>query len=94
MMAWLCVIPCCSAVAQTASADWGRIVDRGFVKPPFDKNITCDGARQSVALEGLPEKPLGRMTFEHCVFHTKKLMSRQEADDVVVTDVKDEVIHR
>ena len=55
-------------------------------------NITCDGARQSVALEGLPEKPLGRITLEHCVFHAKKLMTRQDAGDVVITDVQDQVV--
>jgi polygalacturonase len=56
------------------------------------EHLTCDGARQSVSLTGLPEKRLGRITIEHCVFNTKKLMSEQDAGDLQVIDVKDTVV--
>jgi hypothetical protein len=84
------------AIQITTHYGSSTVAPSSMVPPVFGdltfENIICDGAGRSIQLEGLPEKPLGRITISHCVFNTKKTMSTQDANDVVVTDVKDLVV--
>jgi len=65
-------------------------------KPPIFENfhfanLSCEGAKQSILLEGLSDSPIKQVTFTNCNFKTKKAMTKKDVEDVTFVDVVDTV---